>query len=293
MFFVVKISLFSILLFSSCKKSPDCSPFDASCSVIGYIIPSLLNNTNTDRFSISTIAGPRSITITWAIQQGVTNYKIYAKSTPGVTNKDPDITGGGTSTTSFTENFSTLQTRYYRVSYTRSGTEILSQEKSTSIPTGRSLHFISESITANDNTVLTQWLDESGNNYHLGVNASSCTTGGTFRTNVFNGKPVVRFSNVPANTNCMNRPTGNPLLNNNGSTTYAKTVFLVLRTTNTAQNTFFSFANHSTSPVGWSSIYLNTLAIRYRINGQNNILSTGLLGDFLGGNFTIISFLLD
>ena len=102
MFFTKRTCFLLLFLFINCRNNPPCSPLDSSCTPLGYLIPHFFTN-QTDRFAISAIAGPKSITISWAQQQGVPTYKIYAKSTPGVTNKDPEITNGGTNSTNFTE----------------------------------------------------------------------------------------------------------------------------------------------------------------------------------------------
>ena len=222
----------------NCQIKPPCSVLDSTCNPLGYFIPNLIrpnqvaptgtgtgtsSGTATPTFPIQANGGPNLISLSWAAQTGATSYRIYRKTTTGVTSSDTEITSGGTTALTFTDNNLTTA-RFYRVSYISSGQEILSTEVSaTPVSSGLGLFLRADSINQVDNTAVPQWNDESGNNYH--VTQGTPANQPIFRTNIINGRPVVRF--IRANSHLLRRLTPNANLSN-GTTNYNHTNFFVL-----------------------------------------------------------------
>ncbi|MDX1959961.1 MAG: hypothetical protein SFU98_15425 [Leptospiraceae bacterium] len=277
---------FLLILFCFCKGERPCSHLDSSCTSLGYILPDLVlksknssqtsgNSTgttnttsNVDQFVITAFGGPRDIIINWAAQTGATSYKIYRKSSAGVTASDTEITNGGTTNLFFMETaLTTNDLRYYRVSYLKNGIETFSKEVSANANlTNLGLFLKADSINQADNTQVTTWSDSSGNGYDAtqgtGVNQP------IFRTNALNGLPVIRFDGT---NDFLARTIASPLLTN-GTALYNHTNFFVLKRngigniqhifilrqpiqTNGSNSNEFQFTADSSLLIGSSSIF--------------------------------------
>ncbi len=283
--------------------NPPCSVLDSTCNTLGYVLPDIILNSRKiptptpapsptpQEFNINTFSGPRLISISWTAQSGATSYKVYRKDTTGVTASDTEITNGGTTSLSFADsNLSTTTSRFYRVSYMSSGREILSVEKSNSPnPTGLALFLRSDSINQTDASIVNTWNDESGNGYNLSV-TTPCTVGGSFRTNIQNSRPVVRFLNSPANTNCLARAQGQSPLMNNGLSQYPQTTFLVVRTSALTSQHIFAFGS-TPAASRWNKINIDSTSIALGHGAHFGFASPILVpfSSFLG-RFNILSF---
>jgi hypothetical protein len=276
---------FLILFLFNCRINPPCYISDSTCNVLGYFIPNLIrpptstSSSTVNLFPVNSFSGPGLIHLTWATQTGITSYKVYRKLTSGVTASDSEITNGGISTLSFTDNLATAGTRFYRVSFIRNGQEIFSNEVSASPNlTGLALFLRADSINQADNSSVNTWNDESGNGYNMAfISVSVCNQAPSFKTNTLNSKPIVRFN---GSSNCLTRQGPNPNLTN-GTNNYPQTDFLVYNRVPTTTADYIFVIGDMVSGSATGSNEINY--------GTNNDLAHGSTGLFVGATTNVIT----
>jgi hypothetical protein len=202
-----------------------------------------------------------SIRLNWSGQPNITSYKVYRKFSAGVTTTDTEITAGGTPNLTITENGVPGGTqRFYKVSYTINGQEVLSDEVSSTafsspidvLPTDMVVWFKADTFNlpngASVNVGANPWINLSPSGP---TNSLNTVAGGgslpTFLTNQINGLPVIRF--VQGNDSGMERTSG--LVGNITTAGHFKNIFYVLKKSVSTAGNLFIIGRGDGMPGGW------------------------------------------